>query len=222
MELLLWLYLYDNRWFFKKNISIDLYKFLLLIPLSAHFLDSVISLHDMYAPCVCNCKEERNKMLYHQIIISIICCLIIAVFLKQISYEYKKESLHVELGKKAYPTLKLKIHEHDFWIRRNSLSSLPGLMLLIEGIFSFFWSYLQVYTIRTFTICDSYLTIFIYAHGYITFLSCIFIFIVFGLLIAIKVVFVILGQFFPKALIKIADLYHRPSSNIIIHHPRTD
>lgn len=176
----------------------------------------------MDAPCVCKCREARNDWLYYDIIISIIICLSIIVFLKQISYEYKKESLHVEQGKKAYPILKLKIHEHDFWIRRNSLWSIPGVIVLILGIFSFLRSLLIVYKLSTYTICDSYLTKFKHAHGYFTFFSCVFILIVFGVLIAIKLIFIILGQFFPKALIKISELYHRPSSNMIIHHHMTE
>ena len=49
-----------------------------------------------------------------------------------------------DVPSKIYPELKDKMKQYDFWIRRKSLISTPGILLLFLGLVSLFWSYLII------------------------------------------------------------------------------
>jgi hypothetical protein len=222
MELLLWLYLFDSRWFFKLNIPLDIYKLLWLIPLTMHLIEFIISLYDLGISSNHHCLDSIKTWLYNRCIFSLLISLNIFFFVKKISHEYEKENNHIQQGKKAYPILKTRINEHDFWIRRNSLLSRTGMFLLFQGFVSFVWSFLIIKQFskenHQFGPCDVNIQHIISAHSYFILYANFLLFCVFASMVTIKIIFNILGHYFPHAFVKISKLCYRKKSNIRKYH----
>jgi len=222
MELLLWLYLFDNRWFFRLNISLYTYKLFWLFPLTMHIIEFLISLYDIRISLVYDSLDLMKTFIYNRCIFSFLMSLNIILFLKKISSENEKENYHIHQGKKAYPILKNRINEHDFWIRRNSLLSRTGLFLLFLGFVSLIWSYQIITQFKSVDINtglkDVNIEHLINAHSYFILYSNIFVFCVFAVMVSIKIIFNILGHYFPHVFVKLSKMSYRKKSSIKRYH----
>jgi hypothetical protein len=222
MELLLWLYLFDNRWFFSLSIPLYIYKLFWLYPLTIHVIEFLISLDDLSISAVNDSLDLIKTLIYNRCIFSFLISLNIMLFLKKISTEHEKENYHIHQGKKAYPILKTRINEPDFWIRRNSLLSRTGLFLLFLGFVSLIWSYqiitqlksndmnIGLYYINTENLIN--------AHSCFILYSNLFVFCVFALMVSFKIIFNILGHYFPHVFVKISKMCYRKKSSIRRYH----
>jgi hypothetical protein len=145
MELLLWMWLYDPRWFFNFKISVRFYKYIWFIPLTIHMLIVILgSLELMKEPLHNNEISTLQIWLCCRIFFSFLISLIISIFMIKISRIHKKESSFFENAKKVFPHLNDVNNDYEYWIKRNSLISTPGIFLLILGFISLFWSYLII------------------------------------------------------------------------------
>jgi len=144
MELLLWLWFYDTRWFFNLKISVICYKNSWLIPLFLHIFLMVVCLYYINISATFSCDKSLRLWLYSRTFFSFLISVTIICFMFKISKVYKDENSYFDNAKKIYPALKNNMKQYDFWIRRKSLISTPGILLLILGLISLFWSYLII------------------------------------------------------------------------------
>ncbi len=61
----------------------------------------------------------------------------------KISQIHTKENSFFQNARKVFPHLN-DANDYEYWIKRNSLISTPGIFLLILGLISLFWSYLII------------------------------------------------------------------------------
>lgn len=144
MELLLWLWFYDTRWLFNFKISIICYKNAWLIPLFLHSFLMVVCLYYLQISATFSCDKSLRLWLYTRTFFSFLLALTIVFFMIKISQVYEKEQKAFELPVKIMPALENNMKQYDFWIRRKSLLSTPGILLLFLGLVSLFWSCLII------------------------------------------------------------------------------
>jgi hypothetical protein len=144
MELLLWFWFYDSRWFFNFKISVICYKNAWLIPLFMHTMLMFICLYYLQISETFSCDRSLRLWLYSRTFFSFLISLNIIFFKFKISDVYTKELAFFDNAKKIYPALTHSMRQYDYWIRRKSLISTPGILLLFLGFISLFWSYLII------------------------------------------------------------------------------
>jgi hypothetical protein len=144
MELLLWLWFYDPRWFFNFKISINCYKNAWLIPLFLHLFCMLLCLYYIQYSDSFQCDNSLKLWLASRTFFSFLISINIVFFKFKIMKVYYKEIGFFDTSKKIYPILKYSMKQYDYWIRRKSLISTPGILLLLLGLISLFWSYLII------------------------------------------------------------------------------
>jgi hypothetical protein len=144
MELLLWLWFYDPRWFFNFKISIICYKNAWLIPLFLHMFLMFVCLYYLQISETFSCDRSLRLWLYSRTFFSFLISITIVFFKFKIIKVYNKEIAYFDNAKRIYPILNYSMKQYDYWIRRKSLISTPGILLLFLGLISFFWSYLII------------------------------------------------------------------------------
>lgn len=144
MELLLWLWFYDTRWFFNLKISITCYKNAWLIPLFLNTFLMIICIYYFQLPEVYFCDKSLKLWLYTRTFFSFLISFTIIFFMMKIIDVNKKEQSAFETPIKIMPILENNMKQYEFWIRRKSLLSTPGILLLFLGLVSLFWSCLIV------------------------------------------------------------------------------
>jgi hypothetical protein len=125
--------------------------------------------------------------------------------MKRISTVYSKESSYFENAIKIYPEVKESMDNYDYWIRRKSLISTPGVLLLFLGIISLFWSYLiiNLYVFEgKFVGCDENMLKLLNFNSVLIFIGDIPLFIVIIILGTIKIGSFISAYLCPSLLIK--------------------
>ena len=144
MELLLWLWFYDNRWFFNFKISITCYRNSWLIPLFMHLFLMFVCLYYLGVSETFSCDRSLKLWLYSRTFFSLLISITIIIFKYKILTLHKKEIDYFENSRRVYPQLLTSMKYYDYWIRRKSLISTPGILLLFLGLVSLFWSYLII------------------------------------------------------------------------------
>ena len=144
MELLLWLWFYDPRWFFNFKISVVCYKNAWLIPLFLHLFLMFVCLYYLQISETFSCDKSLKLWLYSRTFFSFLISMTIVFFQTKITALYLKETTYFDNAKKIYPVLEYSMKHYDYWIRRKSLISTPGILLLFLGLISLFWSYLII------------------------------------------------------------------------------
>jgi hypothetical protein len=208
MELLLWLYLYDNRWFFNIKVPTKIYKFLWAFPIFIHFMIFSAGIYYLNFVDDYQCTNTLKMWILHRTFFSILMILNIIIFLIKIQTLLQKEKLSIDESTKIFiyhPQNHLNSLNFDqihlsFWIRRNSLISTSGILLLIQGFISIYYSYLirNLITSQYFRSCDYKIKKALSLHSYSIYVSNIVLIIVILLMIKIKVFHFIMGMFFPR------------------------
>lgn len=216
MELLLWMWLYDSRWFFNYKVSIKLYKWIWSIPLLMHLIISILGLYDLFQERNnYTCENSLKIWLLCRIFFSLILSLNIMVFMHKISSSYLKENSFFENAKRVFPYLNEYNNDYDFWIKRNSLISTSGIFLLILGFISLFWSYLimnMYFYENKFMKCGEFNDNLLKLNSIFVFIGNIPLILVVIILISVK--FIVLSSAFlcPNLLILYAKLLNRIKS----------
>lgn len=144
MELLLWFWFYDPRWFFNFKISIICYKNSWMIPLFLHLFLMVVCLYFLQISDTFSCDRSLRLWLYSRTFFSLMISVTIVCFMFKILKIYYKEISYFDNAKRIFPMLSHSMKPYDYWIRRKSLISTPGILLLFLGLISFFWSALII------------------------------------------------------------------------------
>ena len=189
MELLLWLWLYDPRWFFNLKINIKLYRNSWLLPLSINLINAFVSSYYIKFSEESACESTLRLWLITRILFSVLIIINILFFIYKITITDKKERIHFENAKKVYPDIVENMNEYDYWIRRKSLISTSGVLLLFLGMISLFWSYVIIklyYVDNQFSKCNIQLITFIKFYAFTVFLTNFPVMLMFLLLISVK------------------------------------
>jgi hypothetical protein len=216
MELLLWLYFYDNRWFFNLKVPVQVYKFIWFLPLILHFFLISAGIYYLQISNNFSCVESLRYWLYHRSLFSFLISLNIIFFMIKISQEFDKENIYFQNARRIYPILNSKTHEYDYWIRKNSLFSTSGVLLLLQGLISLFWSYIitALYKEHYYDSCDLKIQQALNLHSIFIFYSNLLLFVIFVIMVIMKLFFNLLGNFHPRWLITIVSIFHRKRSNL--------
>jgi hypothetical protein len=94
-----------------------------------------------------NCDTTVKLWLFSRAVFSVLISINILVFIFKVSEVYKKENSFFTNAIKIYPSLEMvesTTNQFDYWIRRKSLISTSGVLLLFLGIISLFWSYIII------------------------------------------------------------------------------
>jgi hypothetical protein len=216
MELLLWLWFYDPRWFFNFKISIICYKNAWLFPFGLHILCVFICLYYLQIAEVSACDSSLRLWLASRAFFSTLISATIFFFMKKIVQVYEKEISFFDNAKKIYPVLKFSMKQYDYWIRRKSLISTPGIILLILGVISLFWSYLIVsfYSIQNlYDNCDIKIIKLLSFHSLLIFLGNLPLMIVILILLVVKLSSLVTAFLCPEFLISISKIGVRKLKN---------
>ena len=140
MELLLWLWFYDTRWLFNFKMSLTCYKNIWLIPLLLHSLVITICIYYLQLSSTFSCDKSIRMWLYTRTFFSALISATIVFFMIKINKVFEKEKKSFETPIKIMPYLENNMSQYDFWIKRKSLLSTSGILLLFLGLVSLFWS----------------------------------------------------------------------------------
>ena len=219
MELFLWLYFYDNRWLFNLKVPVNIYKYIWILPISLHSILISVGIYYLEIADNFRCDESLRIWLMHRILFSFLICLNMIVFMVKIGRAYEKENSYYEKARRVYPILNSSIHEYDYWTRRNSLFSTPGVLLLIQGIISLFWSYFitRLYKDHYYSSCDLRLQQVLNIHSILIWYCNVALLAIFSVMSLLKVFFFITGCLNPNFFIKLSHLIHRKKSNLKIY-----
>jgi hypothetical protein len=246
MELLLWLYIFDNRWLFDLKIKGNIYLILWIIPLLINFItfsfgliylilsknfnenkynniDFKINDNDIYS----NINTNNNQEIFHMIISNFFKIINIIIFIKKILYLNNKEKIEERKLVKANDTsnndnnydsdnFNINLHNSDkdfftfsYWTRRNSALSLPGLILLIQSLIPFYFSFdIEEFFIKQNAILRFRLfeykvfSLLINFKKYLILLDYFMIFLTFSILM-VKFFNILFGKYFPKFYTKV-------------------
>ena len=204
MELLLWLWFYDPRWFFNLKISIICYKNAWLIPLFLHMFLMFVCLYYLQISETFTCDRSLRLWLYSRTFFSFLISVNILFFKFKIIKVYNKEIGYFDNAKKIYPVLKYSMRHYDYWIRRKSLISTAGIILLILGFISLFWSYLIIsfYHVQNYySQCDLKIQKLLNFHSLFIFLGNVPLIMIIVFLLVIKVSSLIAAFLCPNCLI---------------------
>lgn len=219
MELLLWFWFYDPRWFFNFKISIICYKNAWLIPLFLHMFLMVICLYFLTISETFRCDRSLRLWLYSRTFFSFLISVTIVFFKFKIIKVYNKEIAYFENAKRIYPTLKYSMKHYDYWIRRKSLISTPGILLLFLGLISLFWSYLIIsfYHFQNYySQCDIKIQKLLNIHSLFIIIGNIPLFAVIFILLMIKLISLVAAFTCPSCLIAVSKGCSTDKPNIEI------
>jgi len=211
MELLLWMWFYDPRWFFNIKLSIKCYKYTWLVPLMAHLGLVVYCIYLRFYSSASNliaesCSETIIPWILTRIFFSFLISITIIIFMFKISLVHQRELQYFKNAEKVYPTLRNNMEPYNFWIRRKSLISTPGILLLFLGMISQFWSYIMI---KMYYIDDKFssncdLVSFLNIYNIFIFLGNIPLIILFFLMVFLKISYFFCAFLYPRVLIWIS------------------
>lgn len=215
MELFLWLYFWDNRFFFNLKVPVRIYKYSWFVPLFVHSILIFVGVYYLDISSNFKCVESLKLWLYHRIVLSFLICLNMIIFMIKISQAYDRETAYFSKARQAYPILKDTIHEYDYWIRRNCLFSTSGVLLLIQGLISFFWSYMiaALYKDHYYDSCDTRVQQVLNAHSYFIWYGNVILLVILCSMVFIKLLFFGMAKIYPRIAIQMAVLVHKINSS---------
>jgi hypothetical protein len=226
MELLLWMWFYDQRWFFNFKLSIKCFRFIWLIPLFVNLLLSVLCFYFLHYSDKPECHSSLKQWLFSRAFFSFLISINIVVFMGKIYYVNERENSYFENATKIYGPLKELAKKYDYWIRRKSLFSTPGVLMLILGVISMFWSYVIIrfhYIEDKFNNCEERMIKLLNFNSLFILIGNVPVLIVIILLLVVKLGSFIAAFLCPKLLISVAKLcdmrkkgikYHRKFENV--------
>lgn len=206
MELLLWLWCYDSSWFFNFKISSAFYLWIWLIPFAINLFLSVSSIYFIRTEC----EASLRLWLFSRASSSILLCIFNVIFMIKISKVIQKETSFFENAKKIYPAINKNLNKIDFWIRRKSLVSTPGILLLFLGVISLFWSYIMFnfyFVENKFSECDPNVITILNINTYLILIGVIPIFLALLCVILIKITYYFGIHLFPNWFIRVAKCF---------------
>jgi hypothetical protein len=133
---------------------------------------------------------------------------------------YLREKSYFENAIKVYAPLKETTKKYDYWIRRKSLISTPGVLMLMLGLISMFWSYVIIrfyYFEDKFSQCDPKMIALLNINSFFILFGNVPILFIILTLILVKVGSFITAFLCPNLLISVAKLCDTRKKGIKYH-----
>lgn len=131
MELLLWLWFFDNRFVFSLKIPTTFYQIIWLLSI---LINSFIVGAGIYLIVENNIDSTMRILLFCTMCLCALTLIFSIGFIIKISSENKKYFNSYSEAMKTIPELSLVIKSNDFWVRHNSLTSFWGIALFTCSI----------------------------------------------------------------------------------------
>lgn len=156
MELFFWLWFYDSQFFFNIKTSLQFYKNSWIIPIVAHIFVCFVCMYYLFISEKNECNEAFRIWQTLKFFISFIFMALLIYFVIYInSYEEeeKKKYKNVKRVIKGGKTVNDRAGE---WIRRKTLVSSFGVLILFLGVLYFFGSLFMmcIYEFDLHDVCD--------------------------------------------------------------------
>ena len=219
MELLLWLWFYDTRWLFNFKMSIICYKNAWLIPLFLHSFLMIVCLYYLQISSTFDCDKSLRLWLYTRTFFSVLLASTIIFFMVKISQVNDKEQKSFETPVKIMPALENNMRQYDYWIRRKSLLSTPGILLLFLGLVSLFWSCLIIsfYHFQEYYFkCETRIQTLLNVHSFFIILGNLPLALIFAVMLIVKVGSFICAFLCPNFLIAISKFFSKQKMKVDI------
>jgi hypothetical protein len=220
MELLLWMWFYDQRWFFNFKLSIRCFRYIWLIPLFINLLLAGLCFYFLHYSDNPDCESSLKQWLYSRAFFSLLISINIVIFMTKIYYVNQREKSYFENASKIYGPVKEVTKKYDYWIRRKSLISTPGVLMLMLGVISMFWSYVIIrfyYFEDKFRSCEPMMIKLLNINSFFILLGNVPVLFVILLLIVVKIGSFITAFLCPNFLISIAKLCDTRKKGIKYH-----
>jgi len=201
METVVWLWLYDRRWFFGVKAPNLVTIWTLPLINNAFFVISLFYYSSDHSDACYN--GFRNWIAIRLLMLVLIIVSIASVY-RQTKYTKKKDHVEMEAHKVVNPIL---LKNYNYWITRKVLISFPGLSLLFLGLLNWYWighGMNMVYTNYregTLTGCEDFMHSIVWGNLIMTMVFSLPVFIVFSGMILIKGSCILLGVVSPSTLI---------------------
>lgn len=208
MELLLWLYLYDSRWLFNIKLTTKIHKYLWAVPIFIHFMLLSAGVYYLNFLDDYPCTKTLKMWIYHKTFFSILMIINIIIFLMKIQTLQQKERQQIEESTKNFNyhpqnhlnTISFEQTYLSFWVRRNALVSTSGVLLLIQGFTSIYYSHLikNLITSQYFRSCDYKIQKTLIFHSHSIFYGNLLIIFITAVMICVKIFHFAMGMYFPR------------------------
>jgi hypothetical protein len=204
METVVWLWLYDRRWFFGIKAPSLLKIWTLPLFNNAFFFVSLFYYFLRHNNDNAQCFQDFESWIYMRL-------LMLTLIMAGIIQVYRETSKNTALDYSEMQTYKtinpILVKNYNYWITRKVLISFPGLSLLALGLINWFWIargmnivYNQYYIIYG---CGAFMKNVVWGNLILTAILSLPVLWVFFSMILIKGTCIILGVISPSALIKL-------------------
>jgi len=234
MELLLWLFFYDSRWFFGSKASVNTLKLLWYIPLLSHiifvsycaFILISTKITKEFHPIILNdifndCRDLLKLWIYSRIVFSFLISFFIIFFQIKSSKIESEEKKFFRNAEAIFPMVPKDSSNYDYWIIRKSLMSCEGIALFFLGIISFLWSFIMInfhYLANKFQGCDYNLILTINVISIFIFVGNIPVLILFFFTVLLKINSFFCSYLCPKVLIWLSRQYNHNLVKFEVEH----
>ena len=170
----------------------------------------VVCLYYLQVSATFTCDKSLRLWLYTRTFFSLLISTTIVFFMTKISQVYEKEQKSFEIPVKIMPKLENNMKQYDFWIRRKSLLSTSGILLLFLGLVSLFWSCLivSIYHFQDYYFkCELKIQKMLNVHSFFIIAGNLPLVIVFLVSIVIKISAFICAFLCPKFLISLTKMF---------------
>lgn len=225
MELLIWFWLLDSRWFFDFELSIKNFRKLIVLPIITNFTIGCFILYLLfelfYLEINHNLEPCNNRLIlwiYSRLLICIMIILISSSLIYISFQREKKEKKYFEHVKNLNIHIAESIDRYDFWIKRKCLLSTPGVIYCLISFLIIFWSLLvmKLFYIDKADVseCPSILIILVQVDSIFCFVTNLPIFLAFLSFFLIKITSALLALFWPSALVWLSNICSRSKDSI--------
>ncbi len=213
MELLLWLYLYDRRWFLNIKMNFKIYCNLWLAVMIFHiiFFIKLFYKHSVH--------NFSYRTAFNQIFSLVLIFNIILFLLKLREEEQKHVTKYTNFSKVFKSSQLIRPERNDYWVRSRTIFSGSGISLLTLSIFSFIKFYVETQAKEEIDFSFFTLQNIFPLFRILIFYSNMFILILAIILMHVKVFFYMTSSICPRVHAKLARLIHSKKSFQIIKNP---
>lgn len=142
MELLLWFWLNDPRWFFNLEISIVSFRRIIFVPILSNLiiLLLIVYTYQYYEANENNCNRNLIVWLLSRALINILIIVVCSILILKAYKTEVKEKMKFKNICKINKYVKKSIDEYDYWIKQKCLFSTIGILFLILSLVIVFWA----------------------------------------------------------------------------------
>jgi len=146
MELLLWLWYFDNNFFFKIKSTLFIYKYSWILPIIINLILTFVCLYYLHLSDTDNyhCNNSFELWQTFKAYFNCLFSIILIYFIYLINKYENKEKKYFENSNKIQPKTKTIINRAYYYIKRKTLISPIGWIILYLSVINFFGAFFLI------------------------------------------------------------------------------